>query len=262
MRYLEAGALLLREMVCRPRWAWYHLWGHVDERYLLPFHQSRLADTGRYRTSFDEILARARQASGAPGGPFAEEFQAWLQDEEVETSAISRRSDGSNELLRLVWRMTLLLRPEKVVEVGVGRGASTRTILTAMRRNGKGHLYSVEFPALRHGYAEEVGVLVDADVRNRWTLLVGPSQVVLPGLRKNLGIVDLFVHDGAHSYHVQRGDYEEAVRSLKSGGVLISDDVNNDSFLEVAERNGLESFLLDQGKSFPIGVAFKTSRPS
>lgn len=262
MNPLETGTLLLREMMVRPRWAWYHLWGHLDERYLLAFHRRRLADSGRYLKSFEEVLARV-SGSKLCGelGEVQKGYPGLKGEPDAASSTISRRSDGSSELLRMVWWVTRLIRPETVVEVGVGRGATTQTILTAMRQNDMGRLYSVEFPALRRGYAEEVGVLVAPELRDRWTLLVGPSQVRIPALRTALGHVDLFVHDGAHSYHVQRRDYEEAFRALRPGGVLISDDVNNDSFLEVVERYGSDPLLVRQGKDFPIGVAFKPNGP-
>ena len=260
MNPIETGALLLREAVSRPRWALYHLFGYLDERYLLSYYRKRLDQSRRYLASVEDVLAGARRSAGsAPEGPGE---GAVLPPVSSETSSfkISPRSDGSTELVNLVWWMTRILRPETVVEVGVGRGATTRAILAAMRANGRGHLYSVEFPALRRGYAEEVGVLVTPDLRDRWTLVIGPSQVSIRALRAKVPGVDLFVHDGAHSYHVQRGDYEQAICSLRPGGVLISDDVNNDSFVEVMERHGLAPMLVHQGKEFPMGVAFKTRR--
>lgn len=56
--------------------------------------------------------------------------------------------DGDARLGRLAWCLTRHLRPEFVVETGVARGLTTRVILEAMDRNGRGRLWSIDLPPL------------------------------------------------------------------------------------------------------------------
>lgn len=61
------------------------------------------------------------------------------------------------------------------------------------------------------------------------------------GIRKvrELGEVDLFIHDSLHTYEVMRAEYELAWPHLDRGRVLASDDVNfNKAFLEFSHEVG------------------------
>ena len=44
---------------------------------------------------------------------------------------------------------------------------------------------------------------------------------------------------------------------IRSGGVLLSDDLNNDAFLEFGERVGREPLVVAQGKKSPFGLLIK-----
>lgn len=259
-RQCEVLRLLAGELVSRPTWAWYHIVGFLGERYPKRFYERRRRGAKEYMHSIDQVVAIVCGVSRTEGQRLFEEAAAVCQDYEGRRAyaAIRAGNDASPYLQRLVYCLAVCLRPETVVEVGVARGVTTRTLLVALRRNGRGHLYSVEFPSLRRGYVREVGELVTAELQSRWTLLWGPSQRQLPRVLRTVGVVGLFVHDGAHTYHIQRADYRNAMRHLGADGVLVSDDVNNDSFVESAEAHGLTWMLAEQpGKGDPIGVAFR-----
>jgi predicted O-methyltransferase YrrM len=170
-------------------------------------------------------------------------------------SLIPRNNDGSDELVRTVYALTRLLRPPKVLEIGVGRGATSRAILAALHENGDGHLWSVEFPPLRAGYAHDVGCLVEPELRGKWSLLFAPSAQVIPRVLADGGPPRLFVHDGAHSYYIQRSDLQAVARVMNPGDVIVVDDVNNDAFLEVADAHGLEWSSVAQHKQHVLGLA-------
>ncbi len=258
---LEICASLAWETLRRPRWAYHHFWGYVDERLLLRFHRANDGNMGANLKTINEALSVAAAEDAGFLAALNEQFAmvCGKQESPADTSSpIRAQNDASLELQRLVYCLTSLRRPDNVVEIGVGRGATTRAILLALQRNQKGHLYSIDFPALRRRYAQQIGDLVPEELRKRWSLILGPSQHELRKLLKKIGAVDLFVHDGAHSYHIQRADYECAVERLGPGGYLISDDVNNESFEEVAASNRLHRFFVRQSKKDPIGVAIRT----
>jgi len=260
--YAQTGLLLALETLQKPSWAYYHLWGHIDERLLLRFH--RVDDNNRRANlrSLNEALCLVTEGDATVFARLRDHFLSCSGQRGASAGApspIPSQSEASLELQQLVFCLTSLLRPDKVVEVGVGRGATTCAILTALKENQKGHLYSIDFPALRVGYAQDIGMLVNETLRAQWTLILGPSQRELQRLLPTIGRIELFVHDGAHSYYAQRADYEAAVDYLAPGGVLITDDVNNDSFLEVSRASGMRAFLVQQPKTDPIGIAFKNS---
>ena len=151
---------------------------------------------------------------------------------------------GRNELLNLVGGVVTLMRPDVVVETGVALGFSTATILTAMQRNGSGHLYSVDLPSVQYGHDRETGSAVPAEIRDRWTLRLGPSQKLLPRLLREVAPIDLFIHDANHAYSAQLREYRSAWPYLRPGGVLVSDDVGNPAFLEFAAEVGTRPYLV------------------
>jgi predicted O-methyltransferase YrrM len=134
--------------------------------------------------------------------------------------------DGDARLCRLAWCLARHLRPERVLETGVGRGLTTRVLLEGLERNGAGHLWSVDLPPLlERRLAEETGAAVTPELRGRWTLIRGSSRHVLPRLLDELGHVDLFVHDSMHTTRNVTFELECVWPALAAGGVALVDDV-------------------------------------
>lgn len=164
-----------------------------------------------------------------------------------------------NELLNLVGGLVALMRPDVVVETGVALGFSTATILAAMRANEQGHLYSVDLPSVQYGHERETGSAVPSELRDRWTLRLGPSQKVLPVLLRDVAPVDLFIHDANHAYSAQLREYRTAWPHLRPGGVLVSDDVGNPAFVEFAAEVGARPYLFPGSRSdSAVGVLRKS----
>ena len=184
----------------------------LHERLDLPWPCAESAEAGAVWRAAAERLRRAGVAMGR--GAFA----GW--------------DDGDPALARATWCATRHLGPERVVETGVARGITTATILEALRRNGAGHLWSVDLPPpLRPELAVEVGLAVPAELRDRWSLVSGTSRRRLPALLAELGAIDLFLHDSLHTGRNIRFELERAWAALRPGGVAIVDDVHlNDGF--------------------------------
>ena len=133
--------------------------------------------------------------------------------------------DGNCALARVVWCLTQHVRPRRVVETGVARGITTRCILEGLERNGDGHLWSIDLPALNAGVHDQIGAAVPAPCRRRWTYLQGSSRQHLPSLLAALKEIDMFVHDSLHTERNLCFEMDEAWRALRPGGVLIADDI-------------------------------------
>lgn len=161
-------------------------------------------------------------------------------------------------LLDVVGAIVRLARPGVVVETGVALGFSSATILAALEANGHGRLHSIDLPAPQWDPDREVGELVPAALRHRWTLELGRSQRLLPRALARLGPVDLFLHDSNHAYAAQLREYRTAWPALRPGGILVTDDVWSPAFLEHAAAVGARPLLVEKLPGGPaIGVARK-----
>lgn len=137
-------------------------------------------------------------------------------------------------MLYMAIRMT---KPLVVIETGVNAGRSTSFILQALHDNDKGKLFSFDLGESVSYDSEagkqnhilpsnlKTGWLVPGHLKDRWTLLLGNSKEELPKLLEKLGSIDLFSHDGEHTDENMMFEYNLAMKYLKSGGVLMSDDV-------------------------------------
>jgi len=170
--------------------------------------------------------------------------------------------DGDSRLVQLAWCLARHLRPERVVETGVARGLTTRTILEALDRNGDGHLWSIDLaPLLESGLADEIGTAVPKRLYARWTFLRGSTRRVLPGLVTDLHGIDLFIHDSMHTTRNVRFELESVWPALSRGGVLLIDDVERNAamgmFAEAHPQAEVMSCASDDGKAL-IGCIVKT----
>jgi hypothetical protein len=146
---------------------------------------------------------------------------------EVGRGAYGGWDDGDPGLARLAWCTTRHLRPEFVVETGVGRGVTTRIILEGLERNQAGRLWSIDLPPLlQREITGEVGAGVPADGRGRWTLLRGSSRRLLPGLIGGLPRVDLFLHDSSHTARNLRFELDQVLPKLSARAAILVDDVH------------------------------------
>ena len=161
--------------------------------------------------------------------PIWRDTQATLQEGGLQAGrgAYGGWDDGDSGLARAVWCITAHLRPLRAVETGVARGITSRTILEGLARNGDGQLWSIDLPPLdRSDLDAEIGFVVPAVRRDRWTLIEGSSRRKLPNLLARLGSIDVFVHDSLHSERNIRFELTQAWRFVRAGGAVVVDDVH------------------------------------
>lgn len=135
--------------------------------------------------------------------------------------------DADPALARAAWCLARHLRPQRVVETGVGRGVTSRTVLEALERNGDGHLWSIDLPpALAPALQHQTGIAVPSRLRERWTYVRGSSRRRLPSLIMELEAIDLFIHDSMHTTRNVLFELETTWKAMGAGGVILVDDVN------------------------------------
>ena len=148
-----------------------------------------------------------------------------------------------------------ILKPANIAETGVANGHSSYFILKALSKNQSGNLHSFDVN-------NNVGKLIAEDEKKRWDLNILPRRrrkKVFRYTMKKYRDVDIFIHDSNHFYYWQMFEHKTAWEFLKSGGLLLSDDVDSSyAFLDYCEKISTKpSFLIDSRKIF--GVLVKNS---
>lgn len=139
-------------------------------------------------------------------------------------------SDGDEGLARAAWYAVRHTRPDIVVETGVARGLTSRTILEALERTGSGRLWSVDLPhPFEPAVRDETALAVPDDRRGRWQYVRGSSRRRLPTLLRHLGSVDVFLHDSLHTARNLRFEMAHVARVLAPRGLMIVDDIEMQS---------------------------------
>ena len=135
-------------------------------------------------------------------------------------------NDGDRAQAEAIWCLVAHLRPATVVETGVAHGLTSRVILEGLHRNGNGHLWSVDLPAVDPALHHEIGMAVTKDLRSRWTYVEGTSRRRLPELVRRLQQVDLFIHDSLHTTRNTCFELRTVWPALPPGGVAVVDDIH------------------------------------
>ncbi|MEU9129572.1 class I SAM-dependent methyltransferase [Kitasatospora sp. NPDC048540] len=136
-------------------------------------------------------------------------------------------SDADESLARAVRCVVLHRHAEVVVETGVARGVISRYVLEALEQNGRGHLWSIDLPhPFRPGLHPETGAAVPTRQRRAWSYIEGSSRRRLPRLGRQLGRVDVFVHDSLHTARNTRFEMDRIGRILAPDGVMLIDDIS------------------------------------
>lgn len=205
----------------------------------------------------DDWECRLHNCLGVPWPcPAVSEFWPLWQDVIEELKAKGMRvgpnsylswNDGDAGFVRAIWCLVRHLRPDNVVETGVGHGVTSRFILEALERNGAGHLWSIDRPPLNHKWHSEIGVAVGGRYPTRWSFVKGSSRRHLPSVLSDLGQVDIFIHDSLHSERNVRFEMDRVWPVLRPGGVVVVDDIDaNWGFYRFTQAySGLEAVVCE-----------------
>jgi predicted O-methyltransferase YrrM len=165
--------------------------------------------------------------------------------------------NGTVTLGRLCYLACRHLRPNRIVETGVAYGVTSAYMLQALTENKEGELSSIDLPPLFPEAQRYVGSFVPQRLRTRWKLHIGPARRLLPSVLREVGTIDMFVHDSLHTYSHMKWEFETALCSLRPGGVLISDDIEgNRAFEELTRHPSVASWfaIRQEGKDAICGA--------
>ena len=153
--------------------------------------------------------------------------------------------NADSSLAKLCYLLCRALKPETVLETGVGYGVTSATILAALDKNRRGGLFSIDLPPLGDREGTRVGCMVPGELRRRWQLYRGSSKRLLPGLlARSVARVNLFVHDSANTYETQKRELETVWEHLDdSGAILLNNIGTNGAFMEFVEEKKISNWL-------------------
>jgi predicted O-methyltransferase YrrM len=180
-------------------------------------------DDAMIRHVWDDVVARLK-GSGTLVGP----------------ASYGGHNDADPQFIRALWHLLKQPNAGTVVETGVAHGVTTRFVLEAFRRHQRGHLWSIDLPppTMPQIHAQ-VGIAVTADLRRHWTYIRGSSQRRLRPLLRDLGTIDVFIHDSWHSRRNMLFEMRHAWNRLRGGGAMLIDDIDlNPAFDEFTRQIG------------------------
>ena len=227
---------------------------------------------GKERTARFQIRRLVGALAIAPGTKVEDFYHSIASATDFETYIANKLGGASFDGIvgsKHLYVIVRALQPQVVVETGVAAGISSAFILKALSDNSRGALYSIDLPgkyctpppdiarflspkSLTGQISEErVGFAVPDILKDRWTLALGKSSQVLPGLLKQLGKVDLFLHDSEHTYENMMFEFTTVWDYLVPGKLLLSHDIHwNHSFGDFCKkvnRKGRELFFTGLG---------------
>lgn len=159
-------------------------------------------------------------------------------DKKIEQLGVNLGGGGNYTFLYFITRW---LKPETIVETGVAAGYSTKAILEAIRKNGKGRLYSSDFPYFRLNKPEKyIGILVDDHLRDNWELFIEGDQKNLGKITNKVQKIDLFHYDSDKTYAGRDLALKILSPYITPQSVIIMDDIQDNLFFkDYVERNQL-----------------------
>lgn len=148
--------------------------------------------------------------------------------------------------LNLLFHAVTSIKAKKVVETGVAYGWSSLAILLGMEGRDDARLVSSDMPYVQGKNDPYVGCVVfEPRWRKKWQLVKKADRQVLPDALKDLGQIDLCHYDSDKSYRGRMWAYPLLWRSLRSGGLFISDDINdNFAFRDFAAQLKIEPVVV------------------
>ncbi len=160
---------------------------------------------------------------------------------------------------KLCYFLVRYKKPEIIVETGLANGASSFIILNAIKENNQGILHSVDLPPLSSEH--EIGLLVNERLKSNWHIYKGSSLRILSKINKKVKKIDLFLHDSANIYTIQKFEVKKIYGTLSPNGIIIMNNIGTSSAFNelVKELKPSASYIVEQieKKSDLTGILIK-----
>lgn len=158
--------------------------------------------------------------------------------------------------------ITRYMEPDCIVETGVAAGFSSYSFLSAIKANGRGKLYSSDFPYFRIPNPESyIGVIVEESLKDNWSLCIDGDEICLPKIVRSVNKVDIFHYDSDKSYSGRKFAFSVISKVLSRDGIILMDDIQDNSFFyDYVEDNNPESWCVFEFQGKYVGMIGKLTR--
>jgi predicted O-methyltransferase YrrM len=157
----------------------------------------------------------------------------------------------------LLFFLTRYFKPQYVLETGVAAGHSSRAILSALKINGEGHLWSSDFPLFRLDEPEQhIGVLVEEELRSIWKLKTEGDRVNLPLLLADMPRVDFLHFDSDKSVSGREYVSNMTKSKIHDRSVLMFDDIQDNLHFKNTFATPSNNWLVFAFEGKWIGIVF------
>src|SRR5262249_49619071 len=160
--------------------------------------------------------------AGYPSSPYNEDQQ---RSGVVATISVSELASFSQDAVwaEVLYHLTRVLRPQKVLEMGTCVGISGSYIAAALQFNNQGRLWTIEGSPATATLAQQTFQMLG--LSDRVTSLVGPFYKVLAPCLKEQKSFDLIFVDGHHDGKATVGYFRQLKRHLSPNANIVFDDI-------------------------------------
>lgn len=224
------------------------LWKKIMMRFSKREKQRDLEWISKNQISFEDWAIKINPETWKEAVVFSEKLKA---DAKVTLATVPFKLGGAG-LYQVLYFLTLYRKPEVIVETGVAAGFSSKTFLSAIRKNGFGKLYSSDFPYFRLPNPEKyVGILVDEDLKKDWHLFIDGDKTNMPLILSKIDKIDMFHYDSDKTYAAREYTFELIKSKLKKDAYILFDDIqDNNHFKDFVQKNKCDFHVFEFGGKF------------
>ena len=190
-----------------------------------------------------------------------EKFLKSLEDNEFPSKRKPYPTDYSiqEDSRLLLYGLCRIIQPSIVVETGVAYGISSSYILHALKKNGKGTLYSIDDTFRPWETKKMIGAAIPDELKENWELTIGKSSDKLKEIILSIENIDIFLHDSLHTYKNMSFEFNLMWPHIKKNGFLLSDDIlDNNAFLDFYSiKKIIPELLKNQHGKISLGIIKK-----
>jgi predicted O-methyltransferase YrrM len=186
---------------------------------------------------------------------FRNKFQDEISKAELELIKCTERMGGAGNI-ELLYALAEKIDAKKALETGVAAGWSSFGLLQSLSKRG-GMLWSIDLPYLAFNNEDCVGVTVPLSLRENWKLYKMADREGLPKALKEAGKIDLAHYDSDKSIEGRLFAYPLMWSALRSGGILVSDDISdNIAFAYFSDTVNVKPLIIRDGNKYQ-GILIK-----
>lgn len=165
---------------------------------------------------------------------------------------------GGEGAIDFLYTLCKIIQPSNCIETGVAYGWSSLAILLGIKDIEDAKLISNDMPYIKMNNEDYVGCVIPIDLIDKWELQRLPDIKGIPlALKKFNNSIDLCHYDSDKSYTGRMFAYPLIWNALKSQGLFISDDIqDNVAFKKFAETKNTKPYIIEH-KSKYVGILVK-----